>query len=202
MILINMIKGARSGHNYVSTTVIRGGEGEVVIGRGMPCVFLGFFFNPKHTPRHDPNGTCASPQHTITPLPQRLKSPAFIATFKLQSPADPQSSSLPSPPVPPSTESRSPPTLNVSFNRAANTTTPQNVQYGRRQDGTSWGTNAAKKDYWCLAIEKLKEEDLSVADQTAGSSKPLQTRAMQTLPCSCYIRQSRVNRPSRLRGGR
>lgn len=116
-----------------------------------------------HTPHYDPHD-----RSTIIPLPERPKPPAFVATSKPQSLADQQSSSLPSPSVPPSTKILSPPSSTTNLGRAASTTTPQNFQNGRRQDETSWRTIAAKKDYWRLAIEKLQDEDSSVADQIAG----------------------------------
>ena len=122
----------------------------------------------KHTPREDPKDTSTSPQHTITALPEHPKPSTLVVTSNSQSPADRQSSSLPSPHLPPSSNGPLPPALSTSLSRAATTSTPQNVRHGKQQAGTLSGTNATKKDYWHLAIEKLQEEDPSVVDQIAG----------------------------------
>jgi hypothetical protein len=50
----------------------------------------------------------------------------------------------------------------------SSTTTPQILQRGRQQDGTSKGANVAKKNYWQIAVDELQEEDSSTADQIAG----------------------------------
>jgi hypothetical protein len=58
--------------------------------------------------------------------------------------------------------------VTTNSSRAASTITPQNVQHSTPQDGTLSSANASKKDYWRLAVDKLQEEDSSVADQIAG----------------------------------
>ena len=122
----------------------------------------------KQKPRYDPEDDSTSQQFTIAPLPERLKPQAFVVTSKTQSPAGDKSSSSPSPPAPSSAESRLQLSLTTSSSRAASTTTPHNVPHGKRQGRNPSGTNAAKKDYWQLAVERLQEGDSSVADQITG----------------------------------
>jgi hypothetical protein len=116
------------------------------------------------------NDACTLQQRLIAPLPERPKPEASVATSRSQSSAGDKSPSLSSPPAPSAAHGRSPSSSTTSPSRAASTSTSQNVQHGRRQDGTSLDTNAAKKDYWHLAVEKLQEKDPSVADQIAGVS--------------------------------
>jgi hypothetical protein len=99
-----------------------------------------------------------SPQHTTAPLPERPKTRAF---------AD-RPSSTPSVPNLPAASSRSLPSSTVHASHPANASTPQNVRHSTSQDEIATGANTSKKDYWQLAIDKLKEENSSVADQIAG----------------------------------
>ena len=122
----------------------------------------------KHQSRRDLHYASTSQQHTTAPLPERPKPQATVATSRSQSLTGDKSSFLSSSPAPSSAEGRSQPSLTTSSGRAASTTAPQNLQHGRRQDGTASGGTAAKKDYWQFAVEKLQEKDSSVADQIVG----------------------------------
>lgn len=107
-----------------------------------------------HAPCHNSHNTGASQANSSFPLPER------------SNPQGDKSSSLTSPPAP--TPAGTGPSSTPNSSHATSAIPPQNDPQGRQPDTIPPGTNATKKDYWQLAVEKLQEEDPSVADQIAG----------------------------------
>jgi hypothetical protein len=93
------------------------------------------------------NNACASP-HTVRLLAECPKPASF---------AD-NSTSVTSSPIPQGALGRSP----------LPSTTSANDDARRWRDGSLPGAGDTKKDYWQLAVDKLQEEDSSLADQIMG----------------------------------
>jgi hypothetical protein len=56
-------------------------------------------------------------------------------------------------------QDRSLSSLTTSTGSGASITTPQIAKRGRQQGGNSTGTNFVEKDYWQLAVHKIRRED-------------------------------------------
>jgi hypothetical protein len=110
----------------------------------------------RHTPRDNAHNTGTPQVNSSFPLPERLNLRGH------------KSSSLSSPLAPTPAAAATGLSSTPNSDHATGATLPHNDPHGRQPDTTSSGTNAAKKDYWQLAIDKLQKEDSLVADQIAG----------------------------------
>ena len=100
---------------------------------------------------------CVPKQHTAAPYAECSRHQSGDKATSLSSPS-PSSAA----------ESQLEPSLPSSSCRNASTALPPSPQHGTPQDVIPSDTEAFKKDYWLLAVNKLQEEDSSAADQLTG----------------------------------